>query len=73
MMNKSMTEYTVLIFGVLAIIAILGFLTAYPMMLLWNLCLVPAIPVIKEVGWLQMWGIIILFGILFKTFNTSSK
>ena len=34
---------------------------AYPLMMLWNDCLIPAIPGIKEVEWLQMWGITVLF------------
>ena len=34
---------------------------AYPLMMLWNYCLIPAIPGIKEVEWLQMWGITVLF------------
>jgi len=39
-------------------------LLSYPVMLLWNLCLVPAIPAIMPVGWLQMWGISILISLL---------
>jgi hypothetical protein len=35
-------------------------------MLLWNWCLVPAIPGLVEVGWLQMWGIYILGNFMFK-------
>ena len=34
---------------------------AYPMMILWNKCLLPAVPGLLEVEWLQMWGIIVLF------------
>jgi hypothetical protein len=36
-------------------------------MLLWNGCLVPAIPALNSISWLQMWGISILIGCLFKT------
>jgi hypothetical protein len=35
---------------------VFGFILAYPTMLLWNLCLVPAVSVLNEVGWLQMWA-----------------
>ena len=46
-------------------------LVAYPAMLLWNLFLVPAVNV-AEVGWLQMWGIMIMCALLFRT-NISVK
>jgi len=39
---------------------LVSFLFSYPLMLLWNGCLVPAIPGIQEVEWLQMWGIALL-------------
>lgn len=64
------------LFAVLAIIAgvvFLGFLLSYPLMLLWNLCLVPAVSTLSTVGWLQMWGISILIGLLFKTNVTVDK
>jgi len=54
--------------GVILLFAILfGLVLAYPLMLLWNYCLVPAIPAIQEVGWAQMWGIQILISVLFKS------
>lgn len=52
--------------GLLVGIALISFLISYPLMLLWNLCLVPAVSILREVGWLQMWGISILIGLLFK-------
>lgn len=60
---------------VIAIAALFGFLISYPIMLLWNGCLVPAVDGVHEVGWLQAWGITILSGLLFKnvTHNTSKK
>ena len=48
-------------FVVIAILA--SMILAYPMMILWNQCLIPAVPGLQEVNWLQMWGI----GILIKT------
>ena len=45
----------------------LSFLLAWPVMELWNQCLVPAVDGIREIGWLQAWGLQFLFGILFKT------
>ena len=35
--------------------------------MLWNGCLVDAVSGLKEVTWLQAWGITILCGFLFKT------
>ena len=61
-------------FGVVAgMIVVLGLLISFPMMLLWNGCLVPAVPAVHEVGWLQMWGLMILFGFLFKSTTTTKK
>lgn len=54
------------------IIVLLAFLLSYPMMLLWNACLVPAVDGIHEVTWAQMLGITVLCALLFKP-NTSSK
>lgn len=48
---------------------ILSFLMSYPLMILWNECLVPAVPFINQVHWLQMWGITFLIHALFKTSN----
>jgi len=40
-------------------------LLALPAMWMWNVALVPLMPtVIKTVGWMQMWGIMILFNFL---------
>ena len=52
--------------GIVAIIA-LGLLFSLPIMLLWNACLVPAIPGLAQIGWIQAWGINILSGLLFKS------
>jgi hypothetical protein len=56
-----------------AFIVIFGLLLSLPVMLLWNLCLVPAIPGILEIGWLQAWGIMILCGFLFKPITASKN
>jgi hypothetical protein len=39
--------------GLIAIALLLSFLLAWPVMMLWNGCLVPAVEGIKEIGWLQ--------------------
>ena len=51
----------------LAIFLFISFLLAWPVMILWNACLIPAFPeIISPIGWMQAWGISILCGILFK-------
>lgn len=50
-----------------AAVVILGLLFAYFAMLLWNGCAVPATTVLKEVTWLQMYGIQVLIAILLMT------
>lgn len=69
-----MDKLLVVIVGVLIFVlgvCAVGMLLAYPVMLLWNGCLVGAVDGVKEVGWLQTWGLIVLCGVLFK--STSSK
>lgn len=56
----------------LGVVVFLSFLLSYPLMLLWNGCLVGAVTIVKPVTWLQMWGVSILLGLLFKN-STSSK
>jgi hypothetical protein len=56
-----------LIVGGLILIIVFGLMLAWPMMLLWNGCLVPAITGLNHVGWVQMWGINIICGFLFKS------
>ena len=58
--------------GGIALLAVVGLLLSLPVMWLWNGCLVAAIPGIKEIGWLQAWGILILCNFLFKP-TASSK
>lgn len=52
---------------VLIAVAVLGMILAWPTMMLWNGCLVPAVTGVHEIEWLQAWGINILFGMLFKS------
>lgn len=51
----------------MALVVILGLVMAIPTYFLWNDCLVPAVHGVNEIGWLQAWGLNILFGILFRT------
>lgn len=57
----------------IALAIVFGLFLSYPVMLLWNACLVPAIPAIQEVTWLQMWGIMIITSIMFKSTTTSKS
>lgn len=58
---------------VLAIVVIVGLLLSFPLMLLWNACLVPAVQGLSEIGWLQAWGIMIACSIMFKNTTTVKK
>jgi hypothetical protein len=52
---------------------LLSFLLSWPIYMLWNGCLVDAVTGVKEVTWLQGWGLSILCGLLFKSSTSSSK
>lgn len=56
-----------------ALMVIFGLLLSLPVMLLWNAALVPAIPGLVEIGWLQAWGIMMLCGFLFKPITASKN
>ena len=49
----------------------LSFLLSWPAMMLWNGCLVGAVDGVKEIGWLQAWGLQFLCNILFKASVTT--
>jgi hypothetical protein len=57
----------------LALLVFLSFLMSWPVYMLWNGCLVDAVEGIKQVTWLQAWGISLLFGLLFKNNTAASK
>ena len=62
-MNKNVDALTKLFATILAVLLV-GFLFSYPAMLLWNYCLVPAIPALAPVTWMQMYGIQVMLSIL---------
>lgn len=69
-----MTKITVVIGAFVTLIAgllFLSFLLSWPVMMLWNGCLVGAVAGVANVTWLQAWGISILCGILFKSSITT--
>lgn len=55
------------------LVVIFGLIFSFPVMLLWNGCLVGAITGVNEITWLQAWGIMILCGFLFKSSISSKK
>lgn len=50
----------------IATLVLFSFVLSWPVMMLWNGCLVGAVTGAKEITWLQGWGISMLCGILFK-------
>ena len=71
-MNSILTAIGALVAIVVFIVAF-GLLMSLPVMWLWNACLVPAVSGVKEMGWLQSWGMLVLCGLLFKNSSASSS
>jgi hypothetical protein len=59
------------VIGAVAVALAIGFLMSWPVMMLWNGCLVDAVSVVKPIGWLQAYGITILAALLFKSSVTT--
>jgi hypothetical protein len=72
-MNGNLIEKIFLFVGIIAVLVFISFLLAWPTMILWNACLVPAVSGLKEVEWTQAWGIQILAVILFGQTGFSGK
>ena len=70
---ETVTKAFGLVIAAVVIVVIAGLLFSYPVMLLWNGCLIAAIPGIKAIGWTQAWGILILCGLLFKSSSSMSS
>lgn len=68
-----LTAFLFAIIAILAIIALYAIITAFPIMLLWNYCLIPAIPGIKTITFLQALGLKVLFTLLIYVSNNSDK
>ncbi len=51
---------------IIALSCIVGLFMAWPLMLLWNGCLIDAVPGVKEIAWFQAWGILVVCNMLFK-------
>ena len=67
--------FTLIVVIVLILAVVFGILCleTWLAMALWNGCAVPAVVVLNEVGFWQMWGITLLCNILFKSVHSSSK
>ena len=61
--------FVILVAGALFV----SFLLAWPVMMLWNGCLVPAVDGVKQIGWLQAWGLQFLINMLFKVSIVNKK
>lgn len=61
--------FVILIVGALFV----SFLLSWPVMMLWNGCLVPAVDGVKPIGWLQAWGLQFLINMLFKVSIVNKK
>ena len=70
-MEKILVIVGTVVVGIAGIL-LLSFLLSWPVYMLWNGCLIDAVPSVKEVTWLQAWGITVLCGFLFKT-SVNSK
>ena len=72
-MADAIVKLIAVIVGFVLLVVVIGLLMSWPVMVLWNGCLVPAVAGLKEIGWLQAWGILVLFGILFKSSSTNTN
>jgi hypothetical protein len=71
-MEKVMVVVGAIVIGLVGIL-FLSFLLSWPIYMLWNGCLVDAIEGVKQVTWLQAWGLSALFGLLFKSTSTKES
>jgi hypothetical protein len=62
-----MSNIITTIVGMIGLVLAVSFLLSWPVMMLWNGCLVGAVGGVHEVSWLQAWGISVLCGFLFRT------
>lgn len=66
-----LTKAFVTVISSILFLVFLSFLLSWPVYMLWNGCLVDAVEGVKQVTWLQAWGLNVLAGFLFgKTTHT---
>ena len=66
-------EKLALITGMIALILFISFALSWPVMMLWNGCLVDAVTGVHPVTWLQAWGLTILSSFLFKSHTSTTS
>jgi hypothetical protein len=71
-MKEAFATLVAILAGIAALL-FLSFLLSWPVMMLWNGCLVGAIDGVREVTWLQAWGLSVLCGVLFKSTVTKKN
>jgi len=71
-MKEIILALSAMVVGI-ATLLFLSFVLSWPVMMLWNGCLVGAVDSVREVTWLQAWGLQFLFGLLFRTTVTKNK
>jgi hypothetical protein len=71
-MNEILSKVMILVVWLL-LITVFSFLLSWPVMILWNHCLISAVDGVHTITWVQAWGINVLFSTLFKPTNVSSK
>ena len=71
-MKELFVAFTAIVAGI-ATLVFLSFLLSWPVMMLWNGCLVGAVDGVREITWLQAWGLQFLFNLLFKATLTTKK
>jgi len=59
--------------GMILALVLVSFLLAWPVMELWNGCLVPAVNGVNKIEWLQAWGLQFLINMLFKASIVNKK
>jgi hypothetical protein len=70
---ENLTKGLGLILGGIALIIFAAILLAWPVQLLWNGCLVPAVDGTHSIGFWQAMGLNFLFSILFKASTSYNK
>jgi len=62
-----------IISSIIALQVIFGLCFSWPVWILWNNCLVGALDSVREVSWMQAWGITMLFGFLFRPLSVATS
>jgi hypothetical protein len=68
-----MSKITTIVVTFILAVLLLSFLLSWPVMMLWNGCLVDAVDGVHEITWLQAWGISTLFGLLFRSYTSNNS